>query len=187
MRAARRALPPGERRRKSLAIAERLAALPAFQAAESLGLYAALPEEVDTAPLIQISQQAGKALWLPVVNTSAWRAPPLLFRPYVPGATVLRRNGYGIPEPAGRKGAGIPGSQLHLVIAPLVAFNEECERIGMGKGYYDRAFPKRRQGHCRARLAGIAFECQKADFAAGPHDRPMDWIVTEARVYARHA
>ena len=186
-RAARRALSGAERRRKSLAIAQRLEAHPAFTAAVDVGLYLALPEEVDTAPVMELCQQAGKAIWLPVVSQRAWRPAPLVFRPYLPGETALRKNAFGIPEPVGRPGAGRDGQLLDLALVPLVAFNAACDRVDMGKGFYDRTFPKRRQPLSGARLLGLAFECQKADFTPAPHDTPLGWIITESNVYARQA
>ena len=184
-RAARRALAPADRRRKSQAIAQRLASIPAFRSATRIALYASTVEEVDTTPVIRLCQQVGKAIYLPVVSACSWRPAPLLFRPYTPGITPLCRSAYGIAEPQGRLGTGLPGKALDLALVPLIAFNDQCERIGMGKGYYDRSFPKRRRPLARTTLVGLAFECQKARFAPAPHDTPLDLVLTEAATYSR--
>jgi 5-formyltetrahydrofolate cyclo-ligase len=66
---------------------------------------------------------------------------------------------------------------------PLVGFDPRGNRIGMGKGYYDRALSfRRRQQHWKTpRLVGLAFECQRVDaLPARAHDVPLDALVTEA-------
>lgn len=183
-RALRRSLPEAERRQKSSAIARRLARHPRFQSTTDIGLYWAMAEEVDTQPIIKLCKARGKRLWLPVINSSSYRRPPLLFRQFVPGITRVKPNRFGIPEPTGKKGTGQTGDSLDLVLVPLVAFNETCDRIGMGAGYYDRTFPRDRLPLSTA-LLGLAFECQKAAFTPQRHDTPLHGIITEGRTYTR--
>lgn len=205
MRSARRDVPEAERQEKSRAITELLAELftkqPAFESTIKVGLYSPIEGEVDTAPLFKLCQTAGKRIWLPVVDVAEpkgrlhaiWdrvRGPkqrPLVFRPFAPGITKMRNNRFGISEPVGRPGADTPGISLDLVIMPLVAFNETCDRIGMGSGYYDRTFPNSAADSQTTKLIGIAFELQKAEFEPQAHDTPLDHVITEERIYSRES
>ena len=69
---------------------------------------------------------------------------------------------------------------LDLVLAPLVAFDDQGHRLGMGGGFYDRHFgglPER----LRPLLVGVAHEIQRADaLPTQPWDMPLDGILTEA-------
>jgi 5-formyltetrahydrofolate cyclo-ligase len=72
-----------------------------------------------------------------------------------------------------------------VVLLPLVAFDAGCNRLGMGKGYYDRSFAFRRYGNSsRPRLLGLAHECQKAEqVAMEAWDIPLDGIITDRQWY----
>jgi 5-formyltetrahydrofolate cyclo-ligase len=95
----------------------------------------------------------------------------------------LRRGRYGILEPGNGIAVSVRG--LDVLLMPLVGFDARGHRIGMGKGYYDRALAYRRQQRAGLRplLVGLAFECQRvAALPARPHDIPLDRLVTEAHV-----
>ena len=75
------------------------------------------------------------------------------------------------------------------MIVPLLGFDDECHRIGMGGGYYDRSFAfVRRLKHVRGPfLLGLAHESQHvAQMHAKPWDITLDAIVTERQLYSRH-
>ena len=101
------------------------------------------------------------------------------FAPWQAG-DALRTNRYGIPEPATTE-RWLP-AELHVVLMPLLAFNRTGDRLGMGGGYYDRAFafllePPRQP---EPLLVGVAYAFQEvAAFTPEPWDVPLDWIVTE--------
>ncbi len=100
--------------------------------------------------------------------------------PYLTGESELRGNRVGIWEPAVRAGSCIRGIDREFVGVPVVGFNDDCDRIGMGGGYYDKAFDRRR--FQRSKLVGLAFENQRADFTPAGHDVPMHAVITEERV-----
>ncbi len=171
MRAARRALTPLVRRRASAAITRRLARLPAFRQARDVALYVSTDGEIDLAPLAGLAVARGKRVWLPVVRPGG----RMEFARSLPG-TPVRRNSFGIPEPAcfarQRRGA----ARMDLVIVPLVAFDRSGHRLGMGGGYYDRALA----GVRRPYVAGASFALQEVNRLPARHwDIPMRIIVTE--------
>ncbi len=91
----------------------------------------------------------------------------------------LTRNRFGIKEPPLRA-PWINTRALDLVLAPLVAFDDQGNRLGMGGGFYDRHFGNLPQ--ClRPLLVGVAHEVQRARaLPAAPWDVPLDGILTEA-------
>jgi 5-formyltetrahydrofolate cyclo-ligase len=183
LRARRRAVAPAERRRAARHLAWRVESAGWLRAGGRLGLYLALPEEIDTAALLARALARHCRVFLPRVID--YRRHRMRFLPLSPArsGTGLRRGRYGILEP----GDGIPVNvrRLDVLLMPLVGFDAQGNRIGMGKGFYDRALAFRRLRRTVARplLVGLAFECQRVDaLPARPHDIPLDWLVTETRV-----
>jgi 5-formyltetrahydrofolate cyclo-ligase len=180
LRQRRRILEPVARTQKSAQIAHLLSRYLPFRRARRIAVYWSLPEEVDTGPIIALAQSMDKDIFLPVINRKKWRSPNLLFHRYIPDETHMLENQFGIPEPAHRTGTCILGTELDLVVMPLVGFNDNCDRIGMGGGYYDRAFEK--IGYRQTILVGLGFACQQANFTSHTHDVPMSSVVTEEEV-----
>jgi len=88
---------------------------------------------------------------------------------------------WGIPEPEG--GAGLATHDaLDLVLTPLLGFDGHGQRVGYGRGYYDRFF----SAHPTARRVGLGYECLLVEngIPAEPHDRPLHDVITEEQRYA---
>jgi 5-formyltetrahydrofolate cyclo-ligase len=104
----------------------------------------------------------------------------LRFRDTLP-ETELAKNNLGLWEPV--SGTLIDASRLDVVVTPLVAFDRQRNRIGMGGGYFDRtfAFLGDRQHWLRPKLIGVAFECQRVNnIAPNPWDVPVFRVYTES-------
>ena len=171
MRMRRRALPAFRRRIATRAILRHLQTLPAYRRAIHVALYWPADGEPDVRGLAEHARARGKKLYLPIVGQGGTMRFGLWLR-----ASTLRHNRYGIPEPVGGR-RRMTATRLDLVIMPLVAFDDRGHRLGMGGGYYDRAFAGRRR---RPVLAGAAFSFQQApSVPAQPWDVPLDIIVTE--------
>ena len=105
------------------------------------------------------------------------------------GITSLRARRMRFVEP-GDGGDTIDARWLDLVLMPLVGFDADDNRLGMGAGFYDRkfAFLRHRRAWHRPLLLGIAFDAQRMErFDAAPHDVPLWGVVTERAVYGRAA
>ena len=183
LRSARRAITPLEREEKSQLLARNLARYLPFRRCKKFAVYLSLPEEVDTSPVIELAQLLRKAIYLPVIDTRVWQKQSMMFALYLPGETPLRENRFGIREPAVKPGNYIRGIDIEFVCVPVVGFNDRCDRIGMGGGYYDKAFDRRR--FQQSKLVGLAFEGHQADFEPATHDVPMQAVITEDRVIER--
>ena len=129
---ARRGLPQAERAAANAAICARLLAMPCFQKAENLLLYAAFGGEVDLAVLAEQAARLGKTVAYPVCGEN------FTLTAAVPGSDGWEVGAYGIRTPVLERAALIRPEALDLVLVPCTAFDAACRRVGMGKGYYDR-------------------------------------------------
>ncbi len=132
--------------------------------------------ELDTAPALAQIWAMGKRLVLPVVARD--RRPLMDFFDYQPGSRLVT-NRYGIAEPAPGS-AHINGRAVTIMLLPLVAFDDQGTRLGMGAGYYDR-YLGRLPRRLRPRLIGIGHEIQRSPrpLAHGAWDVPLDDVITE--------
>ncbi len=183
MRRQRRALDGRELSQRSLAIADQLQRSRLFHNAQRIAGFIASDGEPSLEPLMQQAWQLGKTWHLPIIGMP--NINRLWFAPYADGDALVA-NRYGIPEPAVHLCHTPKPLALDLILMPLVAFDAQGNRLGMGKGYYDRtlSFLHRRRHWCKPRLIGIAHDFQRVGalpFQAW--DVPLDAIVTEAGVY----
>ena len=145
-----------EKERQSADIWQQMEALPAFQSAGVVLLYWSLPGEVDTHGFIE-KWRRSKTILLPVVA-----GDELLLREYA-GLSRLRAGAFGICAPAGGK-AFAHLQAIDLCIVPAVAFDGEGNRLGRGKGFYDRLLAR-----VPAPKAGVCFDVQLVEHV--PHEK----------------
>mgnify|MGYP001811658043 CR=1 FL=1 len=146
-----------------------------FHAAKTLACYLPMQDEVDPSRIIARAGRANKRVFCPVVT----RDGVMAFRELQPD-TTLERGPFGIWEPVG--GTTLAPRDLDLVVTPLVAFDTQQHRIGMGGGYYDRCFAHllHRRYWLQPKLMGIAFECQKVEKI-----QPNPWDIRLYSVVSR--
>jgi 5-formyltetrahydrofolate cyclo-ligase len=174
LRAQRRSVPLAERKRAAARVARNADRGFHLRAGQRIALYASLPEELDTAPLLQLALDRGCRIYLPRIERRSGRMR------FVAIGERLRFNRLGIAEPEGRDTIG--ARWLDLVFLPLVGFDAHGMRLGMGGGFYDRAFAFRRTRHVwrGPKLIGIAYELQRVPrIESEPHDVLLDAVVTE--------
>lgn len=94
--------------------------------------------------------------------------------------TILKENEWGIPEP--EHCIAYPETGLDLALVPLLAFDMKGNRVGYGKGFYDRFFKKCRPGIVKVGLS--FFEAEDSIKEISAHDVPLDYCITPLRVYA---
>ena len=184
LRNARRSLPAIERHHHTQAILSHILASRLFSSARDIAIYLPNDGEVDISLLAQSIWGLKKRCFLPVLGLR--NRQRLWFLPYR-RETQFSHNRFGIPEPLhARHERSKPIQSLDLILMPLVGFDNEGNRLGMGGGFYDRSlsFRHQRQFWKKPRLVGVAFECQrvkKLDFK--PWDVPLDGIVTEKQLH----
>jgi 5-formyltetrahydrofolate cyclo-ligase len=182
LRIARQALPPEVRAAAAEAAASLIAKHPQYHNAQHISVYMAVDNELDPTPLVRRALADRKKVFLPGVPPT--NDQPLMFLPYAPD-TKMTMNRLRIMQPA-VAGGEMPPRGLHLVMVPLVAFDTEGQRLGMGGGFYDRSFAFLKDGKIRQpMLIGMAYECQKVKkIPAEPWDVPLAGVVTEQQFYA---
>ncbi len=186
LRLARKQLHPTQRKVFERAILKQLLRLQNFRNCQNLAIYLPFDGEVDTRKIIAAAWRMRKAVFLPVLGKN----DRLRFVRYT-RKSILKPNRYGIPEPASTNPDDrqpVSGRQLDLVITPLVGFDRQCQRMGMGGGYYDRtfAFLQRQRHWHRPKLIGLAFELQKLNrLPLNTWDVPLHQVITETTVYSR--
>ena len=143
-----------------------LEAHPAFRAANTILLYHSLKDEVDTHAFIR-KWSKEKRILLPVVV-----GDDLELRIYS-GPEDMATGSYGIEEPTGEVFTDL--AAIDFIAVPGVAFDSKGNRLGRGKGYYDRLLPRIPS----AFKAGICFPFQLVEeVPAESHDIRMDIIIT---------
>jgi len=182
LRAVRKQLDPETVSHYSQRIAHQL--YPLLSEATHVAAYLALGNEVNVSSLLVWCHSDHKHTYIPVVIEDN----QMLFMPY-DADTPLVPNRYGILEPVAVKAVSRATETLDAVIVPLVGFDESCNRMGMGGGYYDRAFAHQQDASSstnRPLLIGVAFDEQQVDSVfADWWDVPLDFIVTQSKVHKR--
>lgn len=159
----------------SLHVVERLVAQPEYKKAEIIMVFLSLPTEVDTTSLVLHAWQDRKRVLAPKVSWEQRRMLPVEIRSL---AQDLTTTPLGFREPT--SGPPIPIPIIDLVIVPGLGFDEHGNRLGRGRGFYDRflAHPGFRGVSC-----ALAFELQMTESVpADPLDVQVNMLVTEAKV-----
>lgn len=120
-----------------------------WDAAQTVLLYSALPDEVNTDYLLLAAQGVGKTVLLPRVDGDR-----LTLHVYSPDS--MAPGAFGVMEPQGPEFPPSRYGEIELAVVPGVAFDRRGHRLGRGKGYYDRLLPQL----TAARLVGLCFPFQ---------------------------
>lgn len=167
---AKKAMTPAERQEASRRIVANLLSRRDLAKAKTVLLYAALPDEPDTAALIDHFAALGRQVLLPtVVGEDLW------LRTYTsPQESAI--GAFGIFEPTGPRFTDFAAIDWALV--PGVAFSPAGQRLGRGRGYYDRLLSHPDFGGVKK--VGCAFRYQLfPTLPTEPHDILMDNVVTD--------
>ncbi|NVD07510.1 5-formyltetrahydrofolate cyclo-ligase [Vibrio sp. JPW-9-11-11] len=165
----------------SLDLIRHFAQLPELKTAQHIALYLATDGEIDTKPLIEWLWEQGKCTYLPVIHP--FSKGHLLFLHYHDD-TPMVLNQYSIAEPKLDQTQVLPVDNLDLICTPLVAFDHQGQRLGMGGGYYDRTLAPWFTTHQGPKPIGLAHDCQQVDsLPAESWDVPLPKIVTPSHIW----
>lgn len=137
-----------------------------FQKSQTIGLYCSVKQEVDTMCIIKALLKENKQVALPCVLSKT----EMVFRK-IKSIDDLQIGKFGIYAP---KDTCPIIKTMDMLIVPLVAFNQQGYRLGMGGGYYDRYLHKYPQYTC-----GLAFSFQAHEFEVFAHDLKLNEVITE--------
>ena len=175
VRALKNSTPQEERDAKSLAIEEKILSMGIFEQPGTILLYHALPDEVNTDLLLATlsnRREGNKRIILPVVEGEY-----LILKEYIPEEMST---GYrNISEPTGI--LQIDPTEIELAVIPGMAFDCSCNRMGRGKGFYDRLIP-----YLNCTKIGLGFNFQMVEkIPCEEFDQPLDMVVTEFEIYKK--
>ena len=147
-----------------------------FPTAQIISAYIPIRTEVSPLATMTVLHGQGKRICVPVIQGAA---RPLLFQEWTPECEMVD----------GPFGAAVPASgailKPDLIIAPLVAFDRKCYRLGYGGGFYDRSFAAL---EAERPVLGVGFAYSAQELPKAPRektDRRLDAIVTELGVILR--
>ena len=161
------------------ALARRIIELEIYRQSSKLAVYFAVNGEISLDPVIDHALAAGKQVYLPNLDKQSLR-----FSPYF-REQKMRINNFRLPEPDVGDDEMLQPAELDLVLAPLVVFDQNRNRIGMGGGFYDRSFAMRKSPKVSVPvLIGVAHELQKVEqIIPEEWDVRLDMVVTERAIY----
>lgn len=160
--------------------------------------YIAIHDEINPEPILQFLSEQNFQLCLPVM---VGENEPLIFREYRVGDLVLsssaeqreagdpvhaqtgspraaRARMTSIPEPTPDKPTLVPD----ILLVPLLGFDRRGNRIGYGKGFYDRTLADLRAANPNIIAIGLAYAQQETHITPAAHDQPLNIIVTPREV-----
>lgn len=168
IRELKRAVPLEEKLRRSAGIMRKVEALPEFQQARVVLLYWSIADEVQTHAFVG-KWYKDKVLLLPCVD-----GDDLRLRQYTGPECMVAGEQFGIGEPTGEEYKDL--DKVELIIVPGVAFDRQCNRMGRGRGFYDRLL----KSTPNALKVGVAFDFQMLDtIPTEPFDVKMDHVISE--------
>lgn len=160
-------------------LSQQLLSLSWFQRAQKIAVYLANDGEIDPIVISAKAMYRKRQCFLPTLHPI--KKNQLLFGDYQ-GPKALNR--FGISEPDPKRNDMVNPQHLDLVLLPLVAFDKQGGRLGMGGGFYDRTFEfLKRSGQNKPKLVGLAHHFQQV-----PHlpveswDVPLSAIVTDKEI-----
>lgn len=161
---------------KSIAIANELLPLPIWSF-DYYHLFLSIikKKEIDTSFILSILQGKDKNTIIPKIKNAALLENYLLL-----DSTKLVINKLGVPEPT--DGILVDSKKIDVVFVPLLAFDKKGNRIGYGKGYYDRFLSECRNDVIKIGLS--FFEAEETIFDVSDNDIPMDYCVTPKGIYS---
>lgn len=178
-RSRRRNLSPDEQLSAAKHLVLQSTKLKSFKEAKTVALYLANDGELNPQLIIEACWKLGKAIYLPVLHPFA--TGHLVFFEYTE-STPMQDNRFGISEPKLDVRTIIRARDLDLIFTPLVAFDHNGHRLGMGGGFYDRTLAGLGTSS-KTQLVGLAHDCQQATtLSMESWDIPLSCVVTPTRI-----
>lgn len=179
-RSQRQHLTASQQRTAELTLVEHIIHSQWFNDSRHMACYLANDGEIGTQTLIEHIWQKSKLCYLPVLPPASNKE--MRFAQYQRNMQ-LKKNQLNILEPPWHEPTLHLPENLDVVFLPLLAFDEQGHRLGMGAGYYDRHFAFRQHMNTQPLLIGLAHEIQKAEsLPVEPWDVSLDIIITDQKV-----
>jgi len=174
----RKSMSEQEVNRKSKTIIEKVMNTEEFKKSKNLMVFLSFDNEVYTFDLIDKAMDMGKKVVVPYTVKDTYEIIPTLLKNIEEDLEV---SSYGYLKPKKDKITAVQEEDIDLTIVPGLAFDKNMNRIGFGKGYYDRYLAKTRKD---SKNMAIAYEYQVLEeIPYDDYDVKMDYIITEENIY----
>ena len=162
-------------RRQSQSIINKCLDLEEWQYASNVHIYiSAINNEVETLGLIYMMFDCGKRVIVPKCNIELHKIISIQITSF----EELSPSKYCLMEPDYNREKEIKPEELDIIMTPLLAFDRNGGRLGLGGGYYDDLL-----GKCTCPKVGLGYSFQEVDkVPVEPHDVNLDIIVTENEI-----
>lgn len=172
--ALRKGLNENEIENKSLAIANQALKMPIWDKS-FYHIFLSIQEkkEINTEYLLHILHGKDKNVCVPVMKEDGHLEHILL-----QDNTQIKIANFGVPEPV--DGIAIPANKMQVVFVPLMAYDSKGNRIGYGKGFYDKFLA---QTTNNTLFIGLSFFAPEESISADPHDMPLHYCITPEKIY----
>lgn len=174
--AARKELTPNEVYSKSRFIFSNLINTEVYKKAETVHCYVSInrQNEAETRNLIQFMLGEGKVVVVPKMEVNG-----KLSHYKIRDLEELNENRWGVAEPDGDNSRRADVIEFDLIIVPMVAGDKQKNRLGYGKGYYDRFL-----SGLNTTKAGLLFDLQLCEtkLPTDKYDVKMDMLITESAI-----
>ncbi|MDD2494533.1 MAG: 5-formyltetrahydrofolate cyclo-ligase [Tissierellia bacterium] len=165
---------------KSKIIINKLISLEEFKNSKTVFIYMDFRNEVRTGEIINFLLEQNKRVVLPWTDTANTEIVPVEIKDM---ENDLITSSFGYLEPKKENVIEVKVEEIDLIIVPGVAFDKRFNRIGFGKGYYDRILNRKRKNTL---AIAIAYEFQVLEeIPYEEHDIKMDAIITEENMYRK--
>ena len=198
IRSAMKSLTPEDINEQSNSVWNTIFGLPIYRSARSVGLFLSMPAgEINTDSILRHCVENGKDIYVPEVGKN-FELCDMEFRKVIfdpndePKDPVFHKawptNKWKIPEPPSDMPTvtAKPGD-IDLMIVPGLGFDRTRNRLGQGKGYYDRFIEKMTKNGEALPLVAVALKPQlvvDSEIPVAPYDQRMDMVVLPDEVIA---
>ncbi len=181
IRVKRNNLPQSVQQSSQQAIAKQLSDCGLIAQHQHIACFLSFDGEISTQTIFNHLFEQKKNCYLPKLKP--FKPNRLWFMPYCENSLMVN-NRYGIPEVDATLNNAITVSKIDLVLLPLVAFDKNGNRLGMGGGFYDATFAHLKNSLNRPIFIGLAYDAQQVDnLPSDPWDLPLDGVCTEKQFY----
>jgi len=183
LRIRRNTLSAEERRLAARQLALNVAGTRLFLTSRRIACYLPNDGEIDTGGIIERVGRLRKTCYLPVLSRLLHDR---LWFARIGAETEFTPNRFGIPEPVVGARELVRAQELDLILMPLVGFDDDGNRLGMGGGFYDRSleFLRHRHHWRKPHVLGLAYDFQRVNgLVPDPWDIPLQGVATDRAVY----
>ncbi|CAL4323412.1 5-formyltetrahydrofolate cyclo-ligase [Buchnera aphidicola (Mindarus abietinus)] len=178
MRIKRKELSESKKNNAAIKVANLAYNLKKIKDAKNIALFSSFDGEINTFPLINLLWKKDARVFLPKIDSFSKKT--VFFLEYKKN-TILKLNKFNILEPIKKNKKKFFIHELEIIIVPLVAFNFEGYRLGMGCGFYDFLL---RDSKKKIIPIGIAYDFQLVkDIKINPWDVPLPYIITPKKIW----